>query len=103
MFVQFPPTLRKVIYTTYSMELLNKPWSPPFDRGRGLVVLPCEVVNAVCGELAVEGGVGSVVVVVARVTGCRRHCAWSGWCRCGYGLMQRSGLESLDLSVGLGR
>ena len=31
---------------------------------RGLVVLPREVVNAAGGGLAVQGGVGSVVVVV---------------------------------------
>lgn len=36
-------------------------WDDEFSR---LGVLPCEVVNAVGGGLAVQGGVGSVVVVV---------------------------------------
>lgn len=37
----------------------------PLPIGSGpLVVLPCEVVNAAGGGLAVQGGVGSVVVVV---------------------------------------
>jgi len=34
------------------------------DSGGILDVPPCEVVNAVGGGLAVQGGVGSVVVVV---------------------------------------
>ena len=68
-----------------------------------LVVLPCEFVNAVGGGLAVQGGVGSVVVVVLEpglVGGFALGLAGVG---VGVGpLAGQRAVEALDLAVGLG-
>ena len=69
----------------------------------GLVILPCEVVNAVGGGLAVQGGVGSVVVVVVE-PGLVGDLAL-GLAGVGVGvgpLMGQSAVKALDLAVGLG-
>ena len=68
-----------------------------------LVVLPREVVNTAGGGLAVQGGVGSVVVVVVEpglVGGLALGLAGPGM---GVGpLTGHSTVEALDLAVGLG-
>ena len=73
-----------------------------FPRG-SLVVLPCEVVNAVGGGLAVQGGVGSVVVVAVEpglVGGFALGLVGVG---VGVGPLEgQSAVEALDLAVGLG-
>ena len=70
---------------------------------RGLGVLPCEVVNAVGGGLAVQGGVGAVVVVVVEpglVGGLALGLAGVG---VGVGpLMGQSTVKALDLAACLG-
>ena len=69
----------------------------------GLGVLPCERVNVVGGGLAVQGGVGSVVVVVVEpglVGGLALGLAGVG---VGVGPLEgQSAVEALDLAVGLG-
>ena len=73
-----------------------------FPRG-SLGVLPREVVNAVGGGLAVQGGVGSVVVVVVEpglVGGLALGLAGPGM-----GVSPLAGqcaVKTLDLAVGLG-
>ena len=75
-------------------------------QGQGLLdlgVLPREVVNAVGGGLAVQGGVGSVVVVVVEpglVGGLALGLAGVG---VGVGpLAGQSTVKALDLAVGMG-
>ena len=69
---------------------------------RGLGVVPREVVNAVCGDLAADAGVGSMVIVVVEPVGVGRCAGCVGEVGLGVGPLGCQGaVEALDLAVGL--
>ena len=80
----------------------SRTWPSQDCRGRALAVVPREVVNAVCGDGATDGGVGSVVIVVMEPGPIGRSPCFVTCVGPGIGpLVRKRAVEAFDFAVRL--